>query len=91
MSPVTVCGAESLFVQTTVSPFLIVIDGWLKAKSLIVMFLVVGTGAVTGVGADVGFGVVIGIGVRVGDGFGNDSGVGLGVGDGYSVVSGLPP
>ncbi len=84
--PVTVCPTESIFVQTTVSPFLTVIDAGLKAKFWIVTLCVTGVGVGVGVGVGARGGVVTG----AGDGLvvGAGVGVGVGVGDGDGFVTG---
>lgn len=65
--PVTVCPIESLLVQTTVSPFLAVIDAGLKAKFWTVILWVTGAGVGSGVGAEADGELVVGTGVGVGD------------------------
>ena len=80
----TVCGAESLLVQVTLAPFLILTELGPKAKPLIF------TEAFTmGVGVEIGFGVGDdGLGAGIGS-MGSGATVGMGLGSGLGVSGGV--
>ena len=82
----TVCGAESLLVQVTLAPFLILTELGPKAKPLI--FTEAFTMGV-GVGVEIGFGVGDdGLGAGIGS-MGSGATVGMGLGSGLGVSGGV--